>query len=161
MRKARVIYGPDLQALKPDWFSEFDHGVDCRSYLVEVETDESQPPEYPRQPYCGLRAGEVIIEEIGQDGGEPEDQSLSRDWEWVVHMADREMALKAENENLKAVIETMREQHVAATAKLEVMRGFFEDEIRLCAGPYASDQDSALNGERILLCHNGLRLLEK
>jgi hypothetical protein len=27
----------------------------------------------------------VTGEEVGRDGGEPEDQSLVRDWEWVVH----------------------------------------------------------------------------
>lgn len=147
MRKARVIYGPDLQALKPEWFSEFDYDVDCRSYLVEVETDESQPPEYPRQPYCGLRAGEVIIEEIGQDGGEPEDQTLSRDWEWVVHMADREMDL--------------REQLDAHLVKYNAVRDYLLTVQTNCAGPYSSDPDAALNGARINMAMHALALMEK
>lgn len=90
LKRARIVHGSDLVQLAD--YKYVDH--EC-SHLVVVLTDDSQPPERPSQPYCGLRAGETVLEKIGDDRGEPEDMRLSRDLVWTAALLDRALVAEA------------------------------------------------------------------
>lgn len=98
MKRARIIWESDA----PD--TEWGSNRDSSSKLVVVETDDSQPPKYPQQPHCGLRPGETIVEEVGDDNACPEDACLSRDFVWTAHLLDRCLAAEAEVERLRAAL---------------------------------------------------------
>jgi len=55
--------------------------------------------------YCFVLVGVcdgVAVEYFGQDGGEPEDQLLVRDWSWVVGLARELVAARASNSAMEA-----------------------------------------------------------
>ena len=49
--------------------------------------------------------GNSLVEDLGCDGGEPEDQILPRDWLWVQDLAERMLRAEEERDRFQEIIE--------------------------------------------------------
>lgn len=85
--KAVIVNNHDLP---PEWRAQYPVRDDMWRWILAVEDD----------------AG-AIVEIIGADGGEPEDQILPRDWVWVRDLAQRALDAEAKALRLREALGAM------------------------------------------------------
>ena len=62
-------------------------------YVLAPHVDRPEDDEWGDWAYTGFvfrYEGDVPVEYVGCDGGEPEDQTLARNWSWVLDALNRE-----------------------------------------------------------------------
>lgn len=86
----KTIFALDFKEQHPEWaIKNLEEIRNDSFYFLLIKYDEKENP----------------FDYLGQDGGEPEDQSLCRDWSWVETICNR---YEQEIYELKLLIEELR-----------------------------------------------------